>query len=197
MKANQPTVYGVTKIAQLFPSIRKIKNKSLREKVAAVWSEAITTGCGGKGWTFDELRAVKFTLLAGDIKMTFVEHLNSCARQCTAIADVLKKSFRCSIPIQRDYLIAGALLADVGKPLEFDKDASGNVIQGKFGQQVRHPFSGVALAYKHGIPGEVLAHHRNAQSRRRQGGALDRIDHFSSRRFCRLRHRQVPWQARR
>ena len=88
--------------------------------------------------------------------MTFVEHLNSCARQCIAIADVLKKSFRCSIPIQRDYLIAGALLADVGKPLEFDKDASGNVIQGKFGQQVRHPFSGVALAYKHAIPGEVM-----------------------------------------
>ena len=156
MKANEPTVYGVTKIAELFPSIRNIKNKSLREKVAAVWNEAITTGCGGKGWTFAELRAVKFTLLAGDINMTFVEHLNSCARQCTAIADVLKKSFRCSIPIQRDYLIAGALLAGVGKPLEYDKDTSGNVIQGKFGQQVRHPFSGVALAYKHGVPGEVL-----------------------------------------
>ena len=156
MKANQPTVYGVTKIAELFPSIRKIKNKSLREKVAAVWSEAITTGCGGKGWTFAELRAVKFTLLAGDIEMTFVEHLNSCARQCIAIADVLEKSFRCDIPIQRDHLIAGALLADVGKPLEFDKDKSGKVIQGKFGQQVRHPFTGVALSYKHGIPGEVM-----------------------------------------
>src|SRR6266480_1970114 len=156
MKANEPTVYGVNKIAQLFPSIRKIKNKSLREKVAAVWSEAITTGCGGKGWTFDELRAVKFTLLAGDIDMRFVEHLNSCALQCIAIADVLENSFRCDIPIQRDYLIASALLADVGKPLEFDKDVSGKVIQGPFGQQVRHPFSGVALAYKHGIPGEVM-----------------------------------------
>jgi putative nucleotidyltransferase with HDIG domain len=128
----------------------------LREKVATVWSEAITTGCGGKGWTFAELRAVKFTLLAGDIDMKFVEHLNSCARQCIAVADVLKKSFRSSIPIQRDYLIAGALLADVGKPLEYDKDASGKVVQGKFGQQVRHPFSGVALAFKHGIPGEVM-----------------------------------------
>jgi putative nucleotidyltransferase with HDIG domain len=156
MKTTEPTVYGVMKIAQLFPSLKKIRNRSLREKVAAVWSEAITTGCGGKGWTFAELRAVKFTLLAGDIDMRFVEHLNSCARQCLAIADVLKKSFRCSIPIQRDHLIAGALLADVGKPLEFDKDASGNVVQGKFGQQVRHPFSGVALAYKHGIPGEVM-----------------------------------------
>src|ERR1700693_6320638 len=127
--------YGVTQIAQLFPTLKRIKDKSLREKVAAVWSEAITTGCGGKGWTFDELRAVKFTLLAGDIDMTFVEHLNSCALQCIAIADVLKRAFRCSIPIQRDYLIAGALLADVGKPLEYDKDASGTVGQGKFGPQ--------------------------------------------------------------
>ena len=148
--------YSVKEIAGLFPSVQKIKDKSLRERVAAVWNEAITTGCGGQGWTFHELRAVKFTLLAGDIDMTFVEHLNSCAQQCIAIADVLEKSFRCDIPIQRDYLIAGALLADVGKPLEFDKDRSGKVIQGKFGQQVRHPFTGVALAYKHGIPGEVM-----------------------------------------
>src|SRR5437870_564046 len=148
--------YGVKEIAELFPSLMEISDESLREKVVAVWNEAITTGCGGKGWTFDELRAVKFTLLAGDIEMTFVEHLNSCARQCIAIADVLVNSFRCGIPIERDYLIAGALLADVGKPLEFDKDKSGKVIQGTFGQQVRHPFTGVALAYKHGIPGEVM-----------------------------------------
>src|SRR5205814_3901338 len=148
--------YGVNEIAGLFPSLMESKDESLREKVAAVWNEAITTGCGGKGWTFDELRAVKFTLLAGDIDMTFVEHLNSCARQCMAIADVLESSFRCGIPIQRDNLIAGALLADVGKPLEYDKDPSGKVIQGKFGQQLRHPFSGVALAHKNGIPGEVL-----------------------------------------
>src|SRR5437762_10169363 len=97
--ATQRISYSVTQIAGLFPSLKKIKDKSLREKVAAVWSEAITTGCGGKGWTFDELRVVKFTLLAGDIEMTFIEHLNSCAQQCIAIADVLEKSFRCDIPI--------------------------------------------------------------------------------------------------
>lgn len=155
-KTTQPKTYGVKEIAKLFPSLMRIKQRSLREKVAAVWSEAITTGCGGKGWTFAELRAVKFTLLAGDIDMKFVEHLNSCARQCMAITDVLKKSFRCSIPINRDHLIAGSLLADVGKPLEYDKDGSGKVVQGKFGQQLRHPFSGVALAFKHGIPAEVM-----------------------------------------
>jgi putative nucleotidyltransferase with HDIG domain len=156
MTTTQQKTYSVKEIAKLFPSLMKIKQKSLREKVAAVWNEAIITGCGGKGWTFNELRALKFTLLAGDIDMRFVEHLNSCARQCIAIADVLKRVFRSRIPIQRDYLIAGALLADAGKPLEYDKDDSGKVIQGEFGQQVRHPFSGVALAYKHRVPGEVL-----------------------------------------
>jgi putative nucleotidyltransferase with HDIG domain len=156
MTTTQQSNYGVKEIAELFPSLMKIKDASLRERVAAVWNEAIRTGCGGKGWTFDELRAVRFTLLAGDIDMTFVEHLNSCVRQCIAIADVLESSFRCGISIQRDYLIAGALLADVGKPLEYDRDAAGKVVQGTFGQQLRHPFSGVALAYKHGIPGEVM-----------------------------------------
>src|SRR5437667_1577262 len=156
MTTTQQKTYSVKEIPKLLPRLMKIKQKSLREKVAAVWNEAIITGCVAKGWTSADLRAVKFTLLAGDIDMRFVEHLNSCARQCIAIADVLKRAFRCRIPIQRDYLIAGALLADVGKPLEFDKDASGKVIQGKFGQQVRHPFSGVALAFKHGIPGQVM-----------------------------------------
>ena len=143
-------------IAQLFPDIMAITDASLRDKVAAVWDESITTGCGGKGWTFDELRAIKFTLLAGDIDMRFVEHLNSCVKQCIAIADVLNSVYGDRVPINRDYLIAGALLADVGKMLEFDKDASGNVIKGSFGEALRHPFSGVALCYKHGIPPEVM-----------------------------------------
>jgi hypothetical protein len=54
MTTTKETKYGVKEIAKLFPSLMKIKQKSLREKVAAVWTEAITTGCGGKGWTFAE-----------------------------------------------------------------------------------------------------------------------------------------------
>ena len=148
--------YGVAEIASLFPNLMDIEDERLRSQVATVWNEAITTGCGGKGWTFTELRAVKFTLLAGDIEMTFIEHLNSCVRQCIAIADVLESSFTCSIPIDRDTLIAGALLADCGKPLEFDKDHAGNVIKGTFGEALRHPFSGVGMAYKHNVPAAVM-----------------------------------------
>lgn len=149
--------YTTEQIAELLPELAEITDAELRGKVAAVWNEAITTGCGGKGWTFAELRAVKFTLLAGDIDLTFIDHLRSCAQQCLAIADVLHSVFgEDKIPINRDYLLAGSLLADVGKPLEFDKDAAGNVIKGHYGEMLRHPFSGVAMAYKHGVPEEVM-----------------------------------------
>lgn len=148
--------HSTEQIATLLPEINDIKDRALRDKVAAVWDEAITTGCGGKGWTFDELRAIPFTLLAGDIDLRFVEHLRSCARQCMAIADVLQSIFGDRIPIHRDHLLAGSLLADVGKPLEFDKNAQGKVIKGHYGDMLRHPFSGVAMCYKHGIPAEVM-----------------------------------------
>jgi putative nucleotidyltransferase with HDIG domain len=152
--------HTTSEIATLFPHLVDIKDAALRDKVAAVWNEALTTGCGGKGWTFDEIRAIPFTLLAGKIDLRFVEHLNSCCKQCIAIAGVLKEVFGTRIPVNLDYLIAGSLLADVGKMLEFDKDTSpsggGKVIKGFYGEMLRHPFSGVALCYKHGIPPEVM-----------------------------------------
>ena len=81
-------------VAELFPNLMDISDADLRDKVAAVWCEAIQTGCGGKGWTTDELRAVPFTLLAGDIDLRYIEHLNSCAKQCIAIAGVLQEVFK-------------------------------------------------------------------------------------------------------
>ncbi len=144
------------RIAELFPDLVSIGDSSLREKVAAVWNEAITTGCGGKGWTIEELRSIPFTLLAGDINLTFTEHINSCVKQCIAIEQVLKETYGDRVPINHDVLVAGALLADVGKPLEYDKDEHGQVIKGRFGEMLRHPFSGVALCYKHGLPPQVM-----------------------------------------
>ena len=150
--------YSTSDIAQLFPNLMDIRDAALRDKVTAVWNEALTSGCGGKGWTFDQIRAIPFTLLAGKIDLRFVEHLNSCCKQCIAIAGVLREVFGSRIPVHLDHLIAGSLLADVGKMLEFDKKggAAGEVVKGRFGDLLRHPFSGVALCYKHGLPPEVM-----------------------------------------
>src|SRR5688500_17544706 len=148
--------YTTEQIAELLPDITAIRAAARADTVAAVCSEALTIGCGGKGWTFDEIRAIPFTLLAGKIDMRFVEHLNSCVKQCIAIEKVLGEVFGERVPVNHDVLVAGALLADVGKMLEFDKNEKGEVVKGHYGDMLRHPFSGVALCYKHGIPPEVM-----------------------------------------
>ena len=148
--------YTTKDIAGLFPDLESISDSALREKVAAVWIEAMTTGCGGKGWTIDELRSIPFTLLAGEIDLRFIEHINSCARQCIAIEEVLRTIYGDRVPVNHDHLVCRPLLANKDKPLEYDKDKHGRVVKGRFGEMLRHPFSGVAVCYKHNLPPEVM-----------------------------------------
>jgi putative nucleotidyltransferase with HDIG domain len=137
-------------IADLFPEINEISDPALRDKVVAVWAESITKG----GWTPAELKEIPFTLLAGKIDMYFVEHVRSCVQMCLEIEKVLKRVWGDRVPINHDVLVAGALLADVGKPLEYTRK-EGKVVKGRGGELLRHPFSGAGLCYKHGLPDEV------------------------------------------
>jgi putative nucleotidyltransferase with HDIG domain len=66
----------------------------------------------------------------------------------------MNEFFKKDMPVNLDVVIAGAILADVGKLLEYEmKD--GKSVQGKYGQYLRHPFSGVSLAEQCGVPAEV------------------------------------------
>jgi 23S rRNA maturation-related 3'-5' exoribonuclease YhaM len=53
-----------------------------------------------------------------------------------------------------DTVIAGAILADVGKLLEYEK-VGGKARQSPRGELLRHPFTGVALAMECGVPDAV------------------------------------------
>ena len=139
-------------VIKLLPEVNDIKDANLRAKVIACWSEAIEY----RGWTEKLLRNIPFTLLAKNVKITFIDHVRAVCRMCTACDDVLNEIHGDQkTPVNRDYLIAGALLADVGKLMEFE------IIDGKpsksdYGKHIRHPFSGVGLAFKHDLPSEVM-----------------------------------------
>ncbi len=51
-------------------------------------------------------------------------------------------------------MIAGAILADVGKLLEYEK-VDGKARQSERGEYLRHPFTGVAVAMMCGVPDRV------------------------------------------
>lgn len=139
-------------VLRLLPEIADIRDKETQDKVIACWEEAIQF----RGWTEELLRNIPFTLLAENVKITFIDHVRAVCRMCIAVDDVLNELHGPNkTPINRDYLIAGALLADVGKLLEFEI-VNGKPIKSSYGKHIRHPFSGVGLAFKHGLPSEVM-----------------------------------------
>ena len=139
-------------VVKILPEIKEIKDENLRNKVIDIWNEAADY----RGWTDELLMAIPFTLLAENVKISFIDHVRAVCLMCIAVDDVqeiLHESRR--TPVNRDYLIAGALLADVGKLLEYEI-VDGKSVKSSFGRYLRHPFSGVGLAFKHGVPEEVM-----------------------------------------
>ena len=139
-------------VLELLPEIAKIKDQSVKDGMIACWKEAINF----RGWTKDLLSGMLFTLLADNVEITFISHVRAVCLMCLACDDVLDKMHgKNKTKVNRDHLIAGAMLADVGKLMEYEI-VDGKPIKSDYGKHIRHPFSGVALAYKHGLPSEVM-----------------------------------------
>jgi putative nucleotidyltransferase with HDIG domain len=138
-------------ITKLFPEVNQIKEENLRDKVVSTWEEAIKEG----GWKIDELAFIPFTLLIPDCKINLVTHTRAVTQTALKVAAVLLDFYNQKVKINFDLLIAGAILHDVGKILEYAKEGN-KVVKSKTGKLLRHPFSGSALAYKNKLPQEVI-----------------------------------------
>ncbi len=137
-------------IVKILPEIDLIKDGELRKKVIETWEEAIELG----GWSCEDLDKIPFTLLIPETDISIVDHTRAVTRTALAMARELKNSYGDSIDINFDHLIAGALLHDVGKLLEYGR-SDGKVGKSYAGKLIRHPVSGAALAFKHRLPVEV------------------------------------------
>lgn len=139
-------------IKKLWPELEWITNPDLREKTARTWEIALERSV----LTADDLNRIPFTLLCGpDLKVTFMDHKRCVVHVARDAGMKMNEFFRNDLPVNMDVLIAGAILADVGKMLEYELDTNGKAVQGKYGQYLRHPFSGVSLAEECGVPPEV------------------------------------------
>ncbi|PKK85904.1 MAG: hypothetical protein CVT48_03485 [Thermoplasmata archaeon HGW-Thermoplasmata-1] len=125
-----------------FPQIGKIKDEELRKKVVETWLEALKRG----GWkNFD---GMPFTLLVED-SGPFSAHVRRVTDAAIAVAGGRGD-------LDMDMVIAGALLHDVGKCVEFELNKDGKGVKSKFGKLVRHPVSGAGLAMEMGLPHELV-----------------------------------------
>jgi putative nucleotidyltransferase with HDIG domain len=119
-----------------------IKDSKLRDHVINMWKTAADRG------KWETLDKVPFTLLFENSgKLT--DH----TKRITALAKAVYDNREESLNI--DFLIAGALLHDVGKLLEYDV-VDGTIVKGEYGQKFRHPVSGALLARELGLPDEIV-----------------------------------------
>jgi putative nucleotidyltransferase with HDIG domain len=139
-------------LLELWPELEWIEDPELRVKTARVWEKALEKSV----LTGEDLKRIPFTLLCGpDLKVSFMDHKRAVVHIARDSGNKINQFFGEELPVNMDVLIAGAILADVGKLLEYVLDARGNAVQGTYGKYLRHPFSGVSLAESCGLPPEV------------------------------------------
>jgi putative nucleotidyltransferase with HDIG domain len=137
-------------VIKLWPELALIESDTLRERVLETWVQAFVAS----PLTPDDLTVIPFTLLVPNCPITFMEHKRCVVHISRESAQAMQEFLGRSLPIDLDTVIAGAILADVGKLLEYEK-VDGKARQSKRGENLRHPFTGVALAMAAGVPDEV------------------------------------------
>jgi hypothetical protein len=138
-------------VEQLWPEIEWIQAAGLREQVAKTWALALERS----PLKSKELQSIPFTLLIKDCRTTFMDHKRCVVHIARRGAEAMQEFMGSTLSIDMDTVIAGAILADVGKLLEYEIGPDGRSGQSSMGQALRHPFTGVALALECGVPAAV------------------------------------------
>jgi hypothetical protein len=141
------------KLLFLLPEINDIKEDRIRDAVVETFIQALRMG----GWEPEDIAEIPFTLMIENCKITFLVHTRAVVRMCMVMYGEYNEIYKSAggYSLDFDTLIAGALLHDVGKLVEYKKNGQGKMVKSSYGKSLRHPFSGTALAVNNGVPYEI------------------------------------------
>lgn len=148
------------------PEISEISDKELQNKVVEAWAYALCQS------GFNRISDIPGAGNPGFLELTDgdqADHIRAVARIALFIADDFKKRFP-EADINRDYVVAGAIIHDIGKPYEFDPENLKRWADdpSRSGQPaLRHSVYGAHVCLTVGLP-EELAHIALGHSREGQ-----------------------------
>ena len=122
-------------LEEAFPLIKEIKSEEVKNKVKKCYEIAMERG------KWENLEEIPFTLLLSDA-YSYVKHVNNVAKMAYEIGKVRQD-------VNIDVLLAGALLHDIGKLLEYEK-RDGKVVKSEFGKYVQEVIETIYLSSKKG-----------------------------------------------
>lgn len=136
----------------LVPELDLVSDEKVKDIIISIWQEAIDRNdWGSKGL---ENSGISTVMRAGcpENLMTHTRHVTAA---CASLYDALIPMFDACGACNKQDLLAGALLHDVGKLLEMDY-VDGKVVHTHYGDLFNHPVSGAYLAKKHGMNENVV-----------------------------------------
>jgi len=127
------------------PLLDRIKDRELAKKVADIWYET---------WQESKWKDIGDACYKPDYPgKTLVGHTNAVAQSSLAMAEIRQEIFNESVDY--DLLIAGALLHDISKVLEFEP-TDGKPIATKKRKLFQHGFIGAHKALNKGLSDELV-----------------------------------------
>ena len=100
-------------VKRIWPELEWIQDPGLRERVLETWILAFERS----PLEPSDLQEIPFTLLVPDCQATFMQHKTCVVHIARASAEAMQEFLGRGLPIDMDVVIAGAILADVGKLL--------------------------------------------------------------------------------
>ena len=138
-------------VLRIWPELEWIEDPDLRERTTRCWELAFERSPLAPA----DLERIPFTLKVPDCPVSFMAHKRLVVHIARDSALKVRDFFGDALPVDLDSVVAGAILADVGKLLEYEGDGAGGSQQSARGRYLRHPFTGVALAMECGLPDAV------------------------------------------
>lgn len=132
-------------LEEVLPEILEIRNEELRGQVAHVWQQL---------WSQSEWQALEDVPTSREIPYPNLPHTRSIVQMALAVAAAFEQHH--GVRVNKDVLVAAALLQDVSKLVELRPGANGKAEKSERGSLLQHPFLAAHQAANAGVPDEVV-----------------------------------------
>jgi putative nucleotidyltransferase with HDIG domain len=131
-------------VYRAFPEIARIQDPTLRAQVIDCWIDA---------WHQSQYTTLDEAIFSPQIPgCRLIDHVRAVSSIAIQMAKELAHHHQ--IPINHDYVLAGALLHDIDKMIIYEKTPQGHQ-QAEILTQFPHGYLGARLAHKHGVPDAI------------------------------------------
>ncbi len=128
----------------MFPQFEQIRDQSLKQGIIDIWNEL---------WAMSEFEDIETVPTSGEIASPNLPHSRSVLTMCLQVADSFERYHQ--VVVDRDVLIAAAILQDASKVVEYRPTGTGAVERTEIGKAYGHAFWVTMLAAQRKLPTAV------------------------------------------